>query len=134
MRRMLAGLLALLVTVALAADRLELANGDVITGTITSMDAERVVIRSDYGVLEIPRSSIVRGTFGDDARRVGALGATEPGTTVDRPEAQALGEAAADAADAAEGAPGEADAPVEAEAGNAPALPILRFPFDGNLR
>lgn len=62
MRRFVA--LFLLVATVSWADRLELNNGDVITGTIESLDAETVTIRTDYGLLEIDRDAVRRGEFG----------------------------------------------------------------------
>ncbi|MEE8441014.1 MAG: LamG domain-containing protein [Spirochaetia bacterium] len=46
------------------ADRLELRNGDFITGTIQLMDADWIVIKTEYGVLEVERSAVLRGEFG----------------------------------------------------------------------
>jgi len=46
------------------ADRLELRNGDVITGTIQQMDGDRILIQTEYGVLEVERSAVLRGEFG----------------------------------------------------------------------
>ena len=46
------------------ADRLELRNGDVITGTIQLMDAEHIVIQTEYGVMEVERGAVLRGEFG----------------------------------------------------------------------
>jgi hypothetical protein len=59
----------LLVAVAWAAggvsaDRLELANGDIITGTIERMDSETVTIATEYGVLQIDRDAVIGGAFG----------------------------------------------------------------------
>ncbi len=47
-----------------SADGLVLRNGDVITGTIQLMDAEHIVIQTEYGVLEVERSAVLRGEFG----------------------------------------------------------------------
>lgn len=47
-----------------AADRLELRNGDVITGTIESMDETQIRIRTDYGLLEVDRGAVALGEFG----------------------------------------------------------------------
>lgn len=67
-QRIVATLIAALALVALPmsvhADRLELRNGDVITGTIQRMDTEVIVIRTEYGILEVERSAVVRGDFG----------------------------------------------------------------------
>jgi len=52
------------VAAQLPADRLELANGDIVSGTIVSMDAETVVIATEYGRLTVARSAVVRGEFG----------------------------------------------------------------------
>jgi Concanavalin A-like lectin/glucanases superfamily len=62
-------LFCVLVALALAAapacaDQLELQNGDVITGTIQVMDAEQIVIQTEYGVLEVARDAVLRGEFG----------------------------------------------------------------------
>jgi hypothetical protein len=57
-----------------SADRLELRNGDVITGTIQLMDAEQIVIHTEYGVLEVARDAVLRGEFGvPDGEVVDAL-------------------------------------------------------------
>ncbi len=53
------------------ADRLELLNGDVITGVIERIDEHQVVIRTDYGVLEIDRAAVRLGQFGADDSQVG---------------------------------------------------------------
>lgn len=53
------------------ADRIELHNGDVITGTIVHMDADVIRVRTDYGTLEIDRAAVVSGQFGN-ARSVEA--------------------------------------------------------------
>lgn len=61
-------LLAVLVLAALEpvlADRLELENGDVVSGTIVSMNEEDVVISTGYGTLRIPRDRVVLGSFGE---------------------------------------------------------------------
>lgn len=50
--------------VQLPADRLELANGDILSGTIVSVDEETVVIATEYGRLTVERSAVVRGEFG----------------------------------------------------------------------
>lgn len=55
---------ALLCACPLRADRLELVNGDVISGTIRQMDADRVLMETEYGVLEIDRSAVRLGQFG----------------------------------------------------------------------
>lgn len=47
------------------ADVIHLENGDKITGQIISMSEETVKIRTAYGTIEIDRSSIVSGEFGD---------------------------------------------------------------------
>ena len=62
-------LAAFLVTTALlhGVDRLELANGDIITGTIVSLDETTVVMETQYGRLEIARAQVARGVFGLDA-------------------------------------------------------------------
>lgn len=54
----------LIVGVNARADRLELRNGDVITGTIEQMDDSTIVIRTDYGTLDVQRDAVVRGEFG----------------------------------------------------------------------
>ena len=46
------------------ADRLELSNGDRVTGTIVRMDGQTVVISTEYGELSIARDRVVRGEFG----------------------------------------------------------------------
>ncbi|TVQ29341.1 MAG: LamG domain-containing protein [Spirochaetaceae bacterium] len=46
------------------ADRLELVNGDVITGTIVRMTEAVIVIDTEYGRLEIDRSRVARGVIG----------------------------------------------------------------------
>ena len=51
-------------SVSASADRLELRNGDVITGTIQLMDSERIVIETEYGVMEVERGAVLRGEFG----------------------------------------------------------------------
>jgi hypothetical protein len=52
----------------LYADELELSNGDIITGTIVSMDEEEVVIETEYGRLTIKRKFVKKGIFaGEDA-------------------------------------------------------------------
>lgn len=78
----LALMLAAVVIAAATADRLELENGDVITGTIQLLDSTTVVIETDYGVLEIERSAIVRGEFGPEDREVGVSGREVPGTSL----------------------------------------------------
>ncbi|MBN1699812.1 MAG: LamG domain-containing protein [Spirochaetales bacterium] len=45
------------------ADTLELTNGDTITGTIVSMDEEKVIVQTDYGLLQIRREYIKEGIF-----------------------------------------------------------------------
>jgi hypothetical protein len=62
--------LAAIPVLPLAADKLELANGDVITGTILEMDENRVVIETGYGVLEIDRAAVRRGEFAQSAGAV----------------------------------------------------------------
>jgi len=52
------------VSVAAYADRLELVNGDVITGTIESVDESTVVILTEYGRLVVDRTAVRRGEFG----------------------------------------------------------------------
>ncbi|TFH05178.1 MAG: LamG domain-containing protein [Spirochaetales bacterium] len=63
-RMVMTGILSVCVWTGLSADRIELMNGDVITGTIQLMDSESVVIETDYGILEIDRSAVLRGSFG----------------------------------------------------------------------
>ena len=50
-RAVLAATLLVFAGLAAFGDRLELRNGDVITGTIRLMDAEKVVIETAYGLL-----------------------------------------------------------------------------------
>ncbi len=45
-------------------DRLELVNGDVITGTIVRMTEAVIVLDTEYGRLEIDRSRVARGVIG----------------------------------------------------------------------
>lgn len=60
----LTALMVLVVGARVSADRLELRNGDVITGTIERMDDTTIVIRTDYGVLEVERGAVAHGEFG----------------------------------------------------------------------
>lgn len=67
-------LLVLFTGVAAWADRLELRNDDVITGTIQLMDAEKIVVQTEYGLLEVQRDAVLRGEFGvDDGKVVDSL-------------------------------------------------------------
>ena len=103
----------------LVADRLELDNGDVVSGTIVGIADGTVTIRTDYGTLEIPRERVVRGVFGADA-------ATEPGAAA--PESAA-------ATGSANGRSGDETADRDggdAETDDRSAL-IFRFPLDGSL-
>ncbi len=56
--------LLLLPCVCAFSDTLELSNGDRITGHITSMDEDYVVVKTDYGEIKIDRSHVVSGSFG----------------------------------------------------------------------
>ncbi|MFW5689468.1 MAG: LamG domain-containing protein [Spirochaetota bacterium] len=49
----------------LLADRLELENGDVLSGDIVRMDDETVTIETEYGRLEVPRDHVRHGAFGE---------------------------------------------------------------------
>jgi hypothetical protein len=71
-------LVLLLLAGPLWADRLELDNGDIVSGTIVRMDEETVTIRTEYGRLEIPRERVVRGRFGDEDEASAADDAGEP--------------------------------------------------------
>ncbi len=104
---------------AVSADRIELANGDVISGTITEMNAQSVSIRTEYGVLTIPREEVVRGVFGEED--VALLGSIAPDAIV------------LDAADQATLADqsGSSDGGLDRE-DDLPA-PLLHFPLDGHL-
>lgn len=51
----------MIVAPGLVADRLELDNGDVVSGTIVGLSDGTVTILTDYGTLEIPRERIARG-------------------------------------------------------------------------
>lgn len=64
----LVGLAVVMSSVPLAADRLDLSNGDVISGTIVFMDTEIIRIRTDYGTLEIERRAVSSGAFGSAGR------------------------------------------------------------------
>ena len=68
-RCFLLSIFALVCGLPVLADRVELENGDVISGTIVRLDAERVVIENEFGRLEIPRERVVRGEFGADSER-----------------------------------------------------------------
>ena len=47
-------------------DIIELRNGDLLSGTILSMDSEQVRISTEYGTLTIRRDLILRGEFGEE--------------------------------------------------------------------
>jgi hypothetical protein len=68
------------------ADRIELANGDVLNGTIVTMDDQTVMIRTEYGSLEIPRGRIVRGEFGDQTALAGAADGSADGSAASEDE------------------------------------------------
>ncbi len=100
---LLAAACLVLATSSLVADRLELENGDVVSGTIVGMTHGTVTIRTDYGTLEVPRERIVRGVFGADAEP------EAPPDDVDDPQPAARADAA-----------GATDL-------------VFRFPLDGSL-
>jgi hypothetical protein len=58
--------LVLAASIFAGADRLQLANGDIVSGTIVRMDADVIVIDTEYGRLEIDRARVVRGSFGGE--------------------------------------------------------------------
>ena len=127
--------------VSAGADRLELVNGDVITGTIVRMTETLVVIETDYGRLEIDRSRVARGIIGPvdapgfDAARPGAgdttaAAASRAGIAAAR-DGDPAGAIAAVAGAAATGAPtqnngGPARAPVDGL--------LIDAPLSGDLR
>jgi len=63
MKQFLACIILLFTVFILYADELELSNGDIISGTIITMDAEKVVIETEYGKLTIKRKFVKRGVF-----------------------------------------------------------------------
>lgn len=100
--------LLLLAAVAVGSDdRLELANGDVVSGTIVRMDTTTVVIHTEFGVLEIPRERVLRGFFGDAPSVAPRAEDDEGGSPVD-------------------------DGPPDGR-GAEDAGPLLHFPLDGTL-
>ena len=64
MSRTLAIILFVALAVPVCADRLELVNGDTITGRIISMSGDMILIETDYGTLEVSRAAVVSGSFG----------------------------------------------------------------------
>lgn len=64
MPRIVAFIAAILLVAPLYADRLELVNGDTITGRIISMSSDTILIETDYGTLEVSRSAVISGAFG----------------------------------------------------------------------
>ncbi|MFP4377900.1 MAG: LamG domain-containing protein [Spirochaetales bacterium] len=66
------------ILIAANADRLQLANGDIISGTIVRIDEDLVVIDTEYGRLEIERDRVVRGSFGGEISIDPEIGEGEP--------------------------------------------------------
>lgn len=116
-RLSLVALVFVVLAPALGADRLELDNGDVVSGTILGMTADTVTIRTDFGRLEIPRERIVRGVFGSEQ---------------DAPVAGREESGADEAADSAAGGTAHAAADVT-DAPREPDDLVFRFPLDGSL-
>ena len=116
MRRVVAVLLLVAIAAVLSADRLELENGDVISGTITSMDAQTISIQTEYGMLEIPRHQVVRGEFGTADVTIA------PVATVEAAAAEVAGEPEA-----------SSDLDGSAASGTLLPQPLLHFALDGSL-
>ncbi len=66
MKRCLFFAVMLSLTLIVHADVIWLANGDKITGQIISMTEKTVKIKTEYGTIDIDRSRIVKGEFGDE--------------------------------------------------------------------
>ena len=129
MRLIAAALLGLLTVLLPAADRLELTNGDVISGAIVRLDESTIVIETEYGRLEIDRSRVLRGFL--------VLESGEQGTT--RESGQGDGDSAT-VQSAGDGryelprssSPSE-DSPDEGQDAELRAGLLMHLPFDGSL-
>lgn len=122
------GWLAAVVPSPLLADRVELVNGDVVTGTITRVDATSVVVETEFGTLTIPRDRVLRGVFGnDDGLGEAGLPASADHASDDGSSGGASVAIAPDT-DERDGSPGrEVDVDL-------PDGPLFHFPLDGSLR
>lgn len=122
---------------AFSEDRLELQNGDIVSGTIVRMSTDIVVIRTEYGVLEIPRDAVSRGSFGESEQSGQHADDESPGT-LSMPEIQAEIQAEAQPETRGETRAEEQTPAAVAPTDDSPAAthdgPILHFPFDGDLR
>jgi len=127
-RPLFLGVMLLAASIGLGADRLQLANGDIISGTIVSMNAEVIIIDTEYGQLEIERARVVRGSFGGDL---------DPDPS--EPDAASVEERLQNepSLSSEEAAVVETDEPDEDDATRVPSIDhglLFHFPFDGGLR
>jgi len=76
----------MLVCIAMVADSdsVELKNGDRISGKIVSMNDTAVRLKTNYGIIDIPRQEIVYGEFGNSAASAKTTASTDTAETAAR--------------------------------------------------
>jgi hypothetical protein len=136
--------LCIAVSPAAFADRVQLANGDVVSGEIVAMDATTVTMETSFGTLRIPRDQVVRGEFegntdagfpaGDETP---AASASEYVPPIDPAaiDAEAIGEAALNAAGIRSLTlpDTQADLPESGDSASPPDDPLFHFALDGDF-